>query len=104
METVFVKPIRGRVLVDPIYPRHKGLIFTGHLRPEDIPTTGRVVSMPARRVTKKGIPIDWEFKVGNIVVMKRFSCQLIKIWGRDLIAAKAAEVLAVIEDENAIEA
>jgi chaperonin GroES len=104
METVLVKPIRGRVLVDPIYPRHKGLIFTGHLRPEDIPTTGRVISMPARRLTKKGIPVDWEFKVGDIVVMKRYSCQQITLRKRELIAARASEVLAVIEDENAIEA
>lgn len=100
MQTILVKPIRGRVLVGPIYPKHKGLIFTGHLRPEDIPTTGRVVSIPARRLTKKGIPVDWEFKVGDIVVMKRFSCQQITIRGRELIAAKASEVLAVIEDES----
>lgn len=98
MSTVNVRCVKGHVLLEPVYPKNEGRIFTGHIKPDDMPPTARVLSIGARPLTKKGAPVDLGFKIGDLVVLKRFTCLWVELRGRNLISTKQHEVLAVIEE------
>lgn len=91
--------LNGNVLVigDADSERPNGLIITPQTsRDRDIPSTGVVAAVGGARITKKGVRVEPEFKVGDKIVFRKFCGLLVDIRGKRFIQIKQHDVEAIL--------
>jgi co-chaperonin GroES (HSP10) len=63
----------------------------------EVPDRGRVVAMSGRPVTKKGIVTEVEFKIGDRVLVRKFSGFFVDYGGQKYFSVPQHDVLAILE-------
>lgn len=98
--TLEVKPLAGKVFIvpDPVKPK-TFLHVPESAMNRDMPSEGTVFAIGGRRITKKGVVIDHDFKVGDHVIFRRFSGLWVNIRGHKLIQVGMNDVEAIVQDE-----
>ena len=94
-----IKPTKGNVFVEPIEEHRDpdSRIILPEIRHIDgLPRFGRVVAMGGKRVTKKGVTIEPEFKIGDSVYMRKYTALIIEVDGKTLLMVKQHDIEAVV--------
>ncbi len=97
-----IKPLRGRVFIipEPYKPADTFLALPGTSINRDMPCFGRVLSVGGKRITKKGVVIEREFKPGDHVFFPKFTGLWVNVRGHKLIQVEQKDVWAVITDDG----
>jgi len=95
-----LKPMAGYALIEPVEMEKK--TETGILLPDshdEKSQRGKVVALGASKMTEVGHKIVAEFKVGEIVVYKKWGGDEVKfgLSGKELIFVKFEDVLAIVK-------
>jgi len=93
-----LRPCKGNVL---ILPEKVGLTSEVIVIPEiakdrDLPEFGRVIAIGGRPITKKKIVLEPEFKVGDRVMVKKFTGLFVDYSGVRYFQVKQHDVMAVL--------
>ena len=93
-----IKPTRGYVLLEPL--EQEEVSSGGVALPERVkeqPAKSKVLAIGSNQYLPNGDPIEFEGKVGDIVVHKRFIDNRIKEKGKEYLIARFEDVLGVYE-------
>lgn len=96
--TVNLKPLGGRVIVEPI--EAEDVTAGGILLPEtakEKPQKGTVISVGPGERDDKGKYIPMEVKVGDTVLFNKYAGTEIKVDGKKIMILRENEILAIIE-------
>lgn len=92
-----IKPIGANILVRAIKPEEKttsGLIIqTNH---EEKSQKGEIVALGTGARDDSGKAINWNVKVGDVVLFKKYSPEEVEIEGEDYLIMKENDILAII--------
>lgn len=96
-----VKPTNGKVFVLPEMskPAETCLHLPESSLNRDMPNIGRVFAIGGRRITKKGVTVDHEFKRGDRVMFRKFTGLWVHVRGHKLIQVGANDIEAILPDE-----
>lgn len=96
-----IRATAGNVLIKPDKESERvGLIWKPQTAMNrDVPEIGTVVAIGGMRLTKKGVLVAPEFKVGDKVLLKKFTCLFVNVDGQELLQTKQHEILAVLTNE-----
>jgi len=96
---IALKPTKGRVFImpDPVVPAKTFLAIPERAMNRDMPDTGTVFAIGGRRITRKGVVVDHEFKVGDRVLFRKFSGLWVDVRGHKLIQIGQNDVEAILE-------
>jgi chaperonin GroES len=61
------------------------------------PDQGKVLAVGPGRRNEKGDRIPMELKVGDLVLFGKYSCQTVKVDGKELLVMKEEDVFAVVQ-------
>lgn len=94
-----LKPTAGNVFILPdVEPETIGRIIKPEThRNRDISCTGLVYAMGGKRILKNGTTLEPYFKIGDHVLIKKFSALIMEIGGIKLLQIKHHDVLAGLE-------
>lgn len=98
-KTLEIIPRPGKVLILPeehAPVESKLIIVPETAKGRDMPDRGTVFAIGARRVTRKGVVIDYEFKKGDRVFFPRFVGLWVDIRGTSFIQVEAKDIAAVL--------
>lgn len=93
-----LKPIGNRVLVKRLEPEEKvkgGIILPDSAKKKQ--ETASVVAIGTGKKDKKGQSIPFPVKVGDKILMEKYSGQEVTIDGEDFIILRADDIIAIIE-------
>lgn len=93
-----IKPIGGNILVKPIEEEEKtasGLIVQTSGKGER-PQKGDVVALGTGALDEGGKTIQFNVKVGDTVMFKKYSPEEVEIEGEQYLIMKESDILAVI--------
>jgi len=95
--TITLKPLKGRVLIrpEPVVPRETFLALPETACNRDMPCFGTVLAIGGRRITRKGVVLEHEFKIGDRVFFPKFIGLWVNIRGQQLIQVEQKDVAAV---------
>lgn len=89
------------ILPDQEFNAHKGrIVIPDAHKPTAVSCIGTVVSMSGMPLTKSGIPIDPEFRPGNVVMYAEYKGTFIDHEGVKYVQVKLHDVLATIANER----
>jgi chaperonin GroES len=94
-----MKTVQERVIVKPLDPdtvSSGGIIIPDSAA--ERPTRGRVVAVGKGRITKRGVTIDPEIKVGDVVLYSRYNGQEMKLDEGYHLLIKYTDVLGILEE------
>ena len=94
-----MKTVQERVIVKPL--DKETLSSGGIIIPDSAaerPTRGRVVAVGKGRITKKGVTIDPEIKVGDIVMYSKYNGQVMNLDEGYHLLIKYSDVLCIVEE------
>lgn len=93
-----LRPTAGKVFIKPDWDEIKSsnIIIPGVAKKRDIPTQGVVWAMGGVEVTKKGVKIPIEFKIGDRVLIEKHTGLMEEIDGQTLVRITIRDVLAVL--------
>lgn len=93
-----LKPTRGRVFILPEQsrPAETFLFVPETSLNRDMPNIGTVFAIGGRRITKKGVTVEREFKVGDRVLFRKFSGLWVDVRGHKLIQIGPEDVEAIL--------
>lgn len=94
-----LRPKIGHIL---LLPEKHGLTSDSILIPDiakgkDMPDRGTVAAMSGRPMTRKGVVYDFDFKIGDRVLVKKFSGLLLNVRGTEYLSVPSGDVLAILE-------
>jgi co-chaperonin GroES (HSP10) len=91
----------GNVFVETIDDPEKvgRIIIPEQARNKDMPSIGIVFAMGGRLMTKKGVLVEPEFKVGDKVLFRKYSGTFCDIGDKHLVQIKIHDVQALLTDE-----
>ena len=94
-----LKPTAGNVFILPdVEPETLGrIIRPAEFRNRDLACTGIVYAMGGKRILKNGTTLEPDFKIGDHVLIKKFSAIIVDIRGKRLLQIKQHDVLAVMQ-------
>ena len=95
----YMKTVQERVIVKPL--DKETLSSGGIIIPDSAaerPTRGRVVAVGKGRITKKGVTIDPEIKVGDIVMYSKYNGQVMNLDEGYHLLIKYSDVLCIVEE------
>ncbi len=97
--TLKLNPLAGRVFIRPetSLPAETFLHIPESAKNRDMPDKGTIFAIGGRRITKKGVVLDHEFKVGQRVLFKKFSGLWQDIRGHRLISVDQKDIEAILE-------
>ena len=97
--TITIKPTKGKVLIDPepYKPADTFLHIPETAMNRDMPCFGKVFAIGARPLTKKGVPVELEYKIGDRVFFPKFVGLWVELYGRKFIQIGQKDVAAIIE-------
>ena len=87
--TVFIIPETSGIASDII-------VIPERVKGRELPDRGKVVAMSGKPITKKGIVTDCEFKIGDRVLVKRFTGILVDFQGVKYFSVPIHDVMAVL--------
>lgn len=91
-------PIGGNILVQPV--TEDKMTASGIVLPDTIdkekPQKGKVIAIGTQRLSQTGEKIDFNVKVGDIVLFKKYSPDEIEIDGEDYLIMDEDSILAVL--------
>ncbi|MGH7882675.1 MAG: co-chaperone GroES [Candidatus Dormibacteraceae bacterium] len=96
-EKVRVKPLRGRLLVEP--EEAESTTSTGIVIPDtaqDKQQRGRVVAVGGDALTEDGKPIPSQVKVDDVVLYAKYAGNEFKLEGSEYLIISEKDVLAVV--------
>lgn len=93
-----LRPRKGTVFILPesVGPISDVIIIPELSKDRELPDRGKVVAMSGKPVTKKGIATDVEFKIGDRVLVKKFTGMLFDFDGTKYFSVPIHEVMAVL--------
>ncbi len=98
MAKLKIKPIGGNILVKPILEESKtdsGIVLPDTIDKEK-PQRGEIIALGNQRLSKDGTKIDFNVKVGDMVLFKKYSPDEIEVDGEDYLIMDEDAILAVI--------
>lgn len=97
MSVVKFKASKGNVFIRPVHDDYKGKIILPDTvaKPKMMPDKGIVVAIGGRRIFRNGTIVENDFKVGDLVLFKKFSGLLCQIDGEDLVQVKIHDIEAI---------
>ncbi len=100
--TIKIRAAKGKVLIVPeeYKPVETNLVLPQTACGRDMPQIGRVLAIGGRRITKKGVVLENEFKVGDRVFFRKFSGLWIDFRGHKLIQIAHSDILAILPDNG----
>jgi chaperonin GroES len=93
-----VKPLHDRILVRRLDPKEKargGIIIPDTAKEKGL--EGKVMAVGAGRIAKTGKPVPMDVKVGDKVLIGKYSGQEVTIDDVEYMILKEADVLGIIE-------
>ena len=96
---MILKATKGNVWIipDPEPDTVAGFIYKPEAyREKSMPSTGTVAAIGGCQITKKGILVDPEFKVGDHVLFRKYSGFIYEVRGKRFIQIKIPDVEAVL--------
>lgn len=93
-----LRPRKGTAFILPesVGPTSDVIIIPDRCKDRELPDRGKVVAMSGKPVTKKGVVTDVEFKIGDRVIVKKFTGILIHFEGERYFSVPLHEVMAVL--------
>lgn len=97
--TLELKPLKGKVFIRPdiSVPAETFLHIPESAKNRDMPDRGTVFAIGGRRITKKGVVLEHEFKQGDKVIFKKHSGLWVDVRGHRLIQVENNDILAILE-------
>src|SRR5688572_28411106 len=97
--TIELKPLAGRVFIKPeqSVPAETFLHIPESAKNNDMPDRGTIFAIGGRRITKKGVVLEHEFKVGDRVLFRKFSGLWQDIRRHRLISVEQKDIEAILE-------
>lgn len=94
-----LRPKIGHILLipDKVGPKSDLLHIPDIAKGKDLPDTGKVAAMSGKPMTKKGVVYDFDFSIGQKVLVKKFTGLLLNVGGVEYLSIPATDVLAVLE-------
>lgn len=92
-----IKPLSGYVLIEPLEAETKtagGILLPDNA--QEKPTQGKIIAVGANTFDH-GVEIKPEFKVGDVVLYKKWGGDDVKNEGREMKLVKFDDVIATIE-------
>lgn len=99
MPTLQINPLHGKVLIQPeehVPVESSTIIVPDALKGRDMPERGKVFAIGGRRVSRKGVVIEHEFRQGDRVFFPRFVGNWVEIRGQRFIQIDAKDVAAIL--------
>lgn len=96
--SIRLKPCAGKVFINPeeTKPADTNLVLPETSCNREMPCIGEVFAIGGRRITKKGVVLDHEFKVGDRVFFRKYSGVWVDIRGHKLIQIEQKDVEAIL--------
>ena len=93
-----LRPTKGHVLIIPEEAGLKSdtLVIPEQARNKEMPEIGRIVAMAGKQITKKGVLVEPEFRIGNRVLVKKFTGLFVEFEGTKYFRVPYADVMAVL--------
>lgn len=95
-----IKPVGGNILVEPAKEEEKtasGLIVQTSGAGEK-PQKGKIIALGTGAKDADGKDIEFNVKVGDVVLFKKYSPEDIEIDGESYLIMKEADILGIIEE------
>lgn len=93
-----IKPIGGNILVKPVQEEtttQAGIVLPDTVDKEK-PQKGEVVALGTQRLSSTGEKIDFNVKVGDVVIFKKYSPDEVEVDGEEYLIMDEDAILAVI--------
>ena len=93
-----LKPLGNRILVKRLEPEEKmkgGIILPDTAKKKQ--ETASVVAIGTGKNDKQGKPIPFPVKVGDKILMEKYSGQEVTIEGEELIILRSDDIIAIVE-------
>lgn len=93
-----LKPTKGHVLIIPEYAGIKSdtIVIPEQAQGKEMPEIGKIVAMAGKQITKKGVLVEPEFKIGDRVLVKKFTGLFVEFDGTKYFRVPFADVMAVL--------
>ena len=97
-----IRPTKGNVFIEPIEEKRDpgSRIILPEVRHIDgLPRYGRIVAMGGKLITKKGVTVEPEFKIGDTVYMRKYTALIVEVDGKTLLMVKQHDIEAIVTEE-----
>jgi chaperonin GroES len=93
-----ITPIGGNILVQPI--DESAVSASGIVLPDSVdkekPQKGKVIALGSGKISNEGKKIEFNVKVGDIVLFKKYSPDEIEVDNQDYLIMDENDVLAIL--------
>jgi chaperonin GroES len=96
MAKVNLKPLGGNILVKPVAEKSVSGIVLPDTVDREKPQKGEVVALGTGKVTNEGKKVEFNVKVGDIILFKKYSPDEIEVDGEDYLIMDEEAVLAIL--------
>jgi len=96
MGKVNLKPLGGNILVKPVAEKSVSGIVLPDTVDREKPQKGEVVALGTGKVTNEGKKVEFNVKVGDIILFKKYSPDEIEVDGEDYLIMDEEAVLAIL--------
>ena len=94
-----VKPLGANILVEPVSEESKtasGIVLPDTVDKEK-PQKGKIVALGTGKVTDDGKKIEFNVKVGDIVIFKKYSPDEIEMDDKEYLIMTEEDILAIVK-------
>ncbi len=95
-----IQPLGGNVLVEPLEPETttaSGIVIAATAKGEK-PQQGKIAALGTGKLDKDGKKLDWNVKVGDKVLFRKYSPDEVEMDGKTYLVMKEEDILAVISN------
>ena len=95
---VSIKPMRGKVLIKPVKEEKvtkSGIVLPDTVEKDEL-EQGEVIAIGEPKIDH-GQPLPAEIKVGDMVILKKYGPDKVKIDGHDYVIAEEDDLVGVIK-------
>ena len=96
MAKVNLKPLGGNILVKPVAEKSVSGIVLPDTVDREKPQKGEVVALGTGKVTNEGNKVEFNVKVGDMILFKKYSPDEIEVDGEDYLIMDEEAVLAIL--------
>lgn len=96
MAKVNLKPLGGNILVKPVAEKSVSGIVLPDTVDREKPQKGEVVALGTGKITNEGKKVEFNVKVGDVILFKKYSPDEIEVDGEDYLIMDEDAVLAIL--------
>lgn len=96
MAKVNLKPLGGNIIVKPVTEKSVAGIVLPDTVDREKPQKGEVIALGTGKITTDGKKLDFNVKVGDIILFKKYSPDEIDVDGEDYLIMDEDAVLAIL--------